>query len=72
MFKKQSEFGAQLWNGVIWKIAASGNGFEGQPQAIDLNRISAPPAKTDVPPYAAAHRDEMPAATRWYGRLTID
>jgi hypothetical protein len=72
MFKKQSEFGAQLWNGVIWKLTATPTGFVGAPQAVDLNRISAPPAKTDVPPYGAAHRDEMAAAARWYGRLTID
>jgi hypothetical protein len=72
MFKKQSEFGAQLWNGVIFKLAVAGNGLVGTPQAIDLNRIASPPAKTDVPPYGAAHRDEMPAAARWYGRLTIE
>jgi hypothetical protein len=72
MFKKQSEFGAQLWNGVIFKLAVSGNGLEGKPQAIDLNRISAPPARTDVAPYGAAQRDEMAPQARWFNKLTIE
>jgi hypothetical protein len=40
MFKKQSEFGAQLWNGVIFKLAVSGNGLEGTPQARWFNKLT--------------------------------
>jgi hypothetical protein len=72
MFKKPGDFGAQLWNGVVFKLAAEGDKLVGVPQAIDLNRISAPPARAEVPPYGPAQRDEMPAAARWYGRLTIE
>lgn len=59
MFKKQSELGAQLWNGVILKLSATSTGLAGAPQAVDLNRIAAPPARTDVLPYGAAQRDDM-------------
>jgi hypothetical protein len=72
MFKKQSEFGAQMWNGVYFKLAASGNALVGAPQAVDLNRISAPPAKTDVPAYGAAQRDDIAPAARWFNRITIE
>jgi hypothetical protein len=72
MFKKPSEFGANLWNGIYFKLAADGQRLVGTPQAIDLNRISAPPARTDVPPFGAAQRDDIPAAARWFNRLTIE
>ena len=72
MFKKQSELGAQLWNGVIWKLAADGNRLAGTPQAVDLNRIASPPAKTDVPPYGAAQRDDIPVTARWFNKITIE
>jgi hypothetical protein len=72
MFKKQSEFGAQLWNGVYFKLAATPTGFVGMPQAIDLNHISAPPAKTNVPPFGAAQRDDIPPAARWFNKMTIE
>lgn len=72
MFKKQSEFGAQLWNGIYFKLAANGHALVGAPQAVDLNRISAPPAKTDVPPYGPAQRDDIPPTARWFNKITIE
>lgn len=76
MFKTPSEFGARLWNGVYWRLSPTATGgFEGRPQAIDLNRISAPPAKAGppyVPPYGAAQRDDIPSGARWFGRLTVE
>jgi hypothetical protein len=72
MFKKPSEFGAKLWNGVYWQLRATATGFEGRPQAVDLNLIGAPPARPDVPPYKPALRDDMPANARWFTRLTIE
>jgi hypothetical protein len=71
MFKKPSEFGAQLWNGVYFRLAADGDTLVGTPQAIDLNRISAPPDRKDVPPYGPAQRDDMAPAARWFNRMTI-
>jgi hypothetical protein len=72
MYKKSSEFGAQLWNGVYFRLAVDGNRLVGTPQAVDLNRISAPPQRTEVPPFGTAHRDDIPPGARWYGRLTIE
>jgi hypothetical protein len=72
MFKKQSEFGAQMWNGVVFKLSATPTGLVGAPQAIDLNRIASPPAKTDVPPYGAAQRDDIPPSARWFNKITIE
>ena len=72
MFKTPAEFGAKLWNGVYFKLTATERGFEGRPQAVDLNRISAPPDKPGVPPYRPALRDDIPVGARWFGRLTIE
>jgi hypothetical protein len=72
MFKKPGEFGARLWNGVYWQLRATPQGLEGRPQAVDLNFIGAPPARTDVPPFRPALRDDMPEGSRWFHRLTIE
>ena len=72
MFKTPSEFGAKLWNGIYFKLTLTEQGLEGRPQAIDLNQISAPPAKPEVPPFRATLRDDIPANQRWFNRLTIE
>ncbi len=72
MFKTPSEFGAKLWNGVYYQLTPTATGLEGRPQAVDLNRISAPPDKPDVPPCRRALRDDIAAGARWFPRLTID
>lgn len=72
MFKTPSEFGAKLWNGVYYQLKPTANGLEGLPQAVDLNRISAPPDKPGTPPFRRALRDDIPTGARWFQRLTID
>ncbi len=72
MFKTPADFGAKLWNGVYFKLTPTERGFEGRPQAVDLNRISAPPDKPGIPPYRPALRDDIAAGARWFGRLTIE
>ncbi len=71
-YKQPSDFGAKLWNGVYYRLAATDKGLVGTPQAIDLNAIGAPPARTDVPPYGPAERNDVPVGARWFDRLTID
>lgn len=71
MFKTPAEFGARLWNGVYFRLTPTATGFEGRPQAVDLNRIGAPPTRPG-PPYGPAQRDDMPEAARWFNRLTIE
>ena len=72
MFKTPSEFGAKLWNGVYFQLKATERGFEGRPQAVDLNRISAPPDRPDVPPFRPALRDDIAPGARFFNRLTIE
>lgn len=72
LFKLPSEFGAKLWNGVYFRMSPVGATLVGLPQAVDLNLIGAPPARTDVPPYKPALRDDIRPGTRWFERLTIE
>lgn len=72
MFKTPAEFGAKLWNGVYVQLKATERGLEGSPQAVDLNRISAPPAQPGVPPFRLALRDDIAPGARWFNRLTIE
>jgi hypothetical protein len=71
-YKKPADFGAKLWNGIYWQLKPTPAGWVGTPQAIDLNRIGAPPEKLDEPPYRPALRDDMPADARWFRQLLIE
>jgi hypothetical protein len=72
LFKLPKEFGAKLWNGLYYKLERTDTGLVGRPQSIDLNRISAPPAQTDKPPYHPALRDDVAAGVRWIDRIAIE
>lgn len=71
-YRKPADFGAKLWNGIYWQLQPTATGWVGKPQAIDLNRIGAPPDKPDEPPYRPALRDDMPADARWFRQLLIE
>lgn len=72
MYKTLAEFGAKLWNGVYFQLKLTDRGLVGTPQAVDLNRISAPPDKPGVPPYRPTQRDDIAPGARWFNRLTIE
>lgn len=56
--KKPREFGARLWNGVIYKMAITDEGIVGTPQVVDLNLIGAPPS-SDAPTYGMGERADI-------------
>ncbi len=72
IYKLPTEFSAKLWNGLYYKMALTDQGLVGSPQAIDLNRISAPPDNPSVPPYKPAYRDDIAPGARWIEKLTIE
>lgn len=73
IYKLPSEFGAKLWNGIYFRLQPGpGGGLVGTPQAVDLNLIGAPPARSGVPPYGPARRDDIRPGSRWFERLTIE
>ena len=72
LYKLPGEFGAKLWNGLYFQFERTEQGLRGRPQAIDLNRISAPPDKPDQPPYRRALRDDIAPGARWIVSLSIE
>lgn len=71
MFKRPSEFGAKLWNGIYFKFTIEGDSLVGVPQAVDLNKIGAPPADLNEPPYPDQDRHEMNIEQRLVKALVI-
>jgi hypothetical protein len=71
-FKQPADFGAKLWNGVIFKFSLTPNGLIGTPQAVDLNRIAAPPEAASEPPFSAMDRDDFNPGVRWVQELRIE
>ncbi|MEY2652984.1 MAG: hypothetical protein RLZZ524_11 [Pseudomonadota bacterium] len=72
LYKQPREFGAKLWNGLYYRFEVDGDRLVGRPQAIDLNRISAPPERPGEPPYRPALRDDIAPGARWLDRLVIE
>lgn len=72
LFKQPADFGAKLWNGVIFKFTEIPTALVGRPQAVDLNAISAPPERPDEPPYTDMDRTDFPAGARWVTELRIE
>ena len=72
LFKKPADFGAKLWNGIIFRWRMTPTGLEGLPQAVDLNLISAPPDKFDLPPYGLADSEPFAPDARWIRKLRIE
>lgn len=72
LIKQPADFGAKLWNGVIYQLALTPTGITGRPQAVDLNAISAPPDQLDTPPYGPNERDDFAPGARWVQELRIE
>lgn len=72
LHKSPAEFGAKLWNGLIFGFKVDGARLVGTPQAIDLNEIASPPRDLKRPPFGKAQRHEVPEGTRWLRRLEIE
>jgi hypothetical protein len=72
MFKRPSDFGAKLWNGVYFQLSRTSTGLLGKPQAVDLNQISAPPSDLAVPPFKPGLRDDYPQGSRWIRSMSIE
>lgn len=71
-YKQPADFGAKLWNGIIFKFTPTPGGLVGTPQAVDLNRIGVPPDDLSVPPYGRFDRDDFAPGARWIRELRIE
>jgi len=71
-YKQPADFGAKLWNGMLFRFEVTPGALVGKPQAVDLNRIGVPPEPLDVPPYGPMDRDDFAPGARWVQSLRIE
>lgn len=72
-WKKPNDYGAKLGNGLYYKLKMTDKGLEGSPEAIDLDKISSPPADLAVAPFGnAPDRDPVEPGTRWVESIRIE
>lgn len=71
-YKQPADFGAKLWNGMVFRFEVTPTALVGTPQAVDLNRIGVPPEPLDVPPYGPMDRDAFAPGVRWVQELRIE
>ena len=72
LYKQPSDFGAKLWNGLMFSFRVTPGALVGKPQAVDLNAISAPPDRLDIAPYGAMDRHDFAFGERWLNELRIE
>jgi hypothetical protein len=72
LYKAPKDFGANLWNGIYYELRMTPAGLVGNPHAIDLVAIGAPPDQPNVPPYPKNERTPMTEGSRWFTHLTIE
>lgn len=71
MFKLPTEFGANFWNGVYYKMTVADDAIHGEARAVDLNQLAAPPDDLTKPPYGEYDVSEIELEKRWLPRLII-
>lgn len=71
-FKQPADFGAKLWNGMLFRFEVTPTALVGTPLAVDLNRIGVPPEPLEVPPYGQMDCDAFTPGARWVQELRIE
>ncbi len=72
IFKRPTEYGAKMGNGLIYTLKITDKGLVGTPQSIDLDEIAIPPDDRSVPYFNADHRYDIKPGERWVQSLTIE
>jgi hypothetical protein len=71
MYKKNSEFGANFYNGIYYNFKLESDKLVGTAMALDLNLLASPPEDKTTPPITVHDIDEMELTTRWLPMIEI-
>jgi len=71
MYKKNSEFGANFYNGIYYDFKLESNRLIGTAMALDLNLLAAPPEDMSLPPITMGDIDELEPTNRWLPTIEI-
>lgn len=72
VWKNEGEYGIDLWNGVYYDIAPSGDILVGTMNDFDMNIIASPPEDGNLRPIEIGDLEEADADSHWLPRLTIE
>ena len=72
IFKRPTEYGARMGNGLIYTLKMTDKGLVGTPQAIDLDEIAMPPDDLTKAYFNADRRYDIQPGARWVESLTIE
>jgi hypothetical protein len=72
IFKKPTEYGARMANGLIYSLKITDKGLVGTPKSIDLDEIAVPPDDLTAAYYNADRRYDLQPGARWVESLTIE
>jgi hypothetical protein len=71
MYKKNSEFGANFYNGIYYDFKLESDRLIGTAMALDLNLLASPPEDTTQPPITIHDIDEIELSNRWLPKIEI-
>ncbi|RLJ58900.1 hypothetical protein BCF46_1038 [Litoreibacter meonggei] len=72
VWKGATDYGINMWNGVYYRISPDGAGYTGVLHEIDMDVLSAPPARGELRPLSAKDIHESDADSHWLPRLIIE
>ena len=72
MYKKNSEFGANFYNGIYYDFKLESGKLIGTATAIDLNILAAPPEDESIQPITVHDIYEIEPTNRWLPIVEIE
>ncbi|KUJ80533.1 hypothetical protein AVO45_05660 [Ruegeria marisrubri] len=72
LWKGASEYGINMWNGVYYRLEASGDRLTGRLHELDMDLLSAPPAPGTLRPLSEGDLHEADPDSHWLPRLLIE
>ena len=72
VWKNAKDYGIDMWNGVYYKLAPAGAGWNGAMFEMDMNVLAAPPEDGNLRPIEPGMLDEGDPDSHWLPRIVIE
>ncbi len=72
VWKDRTDYGIDMWNGVYYKLSASGGQFLGEMHEMDMDILSAPPDDGNLRPIRDVDIEPADPSSHWLPVLTIE
>ncbi|TMM51227.1 hypothetical protein [Sulfitobacter sabulilitoris] len=72
VWKGKGDYGINMWNGVYYRMARSGDALRGVLHELDMDLLASPPAADDLRPLGPQDIVESDPDSHWLPRLIIE